>query len=321
MKINWTILAILVISFFAVSTGYLLNLYNEQADDLKFEIADSEKDLARMESLRDFLLNFDGDKVNFADVIIAQAFAEALEYETLNQTLSVTEREAKLQVIKATLERVFEILNQTSAMEIHRNFLTTNFLGFQYANEINNTFDYTILKEDWEKYTPGEFTNVSTLLQRFGFNASIATNLFNRFGPAFSPTALIFVIEWANLYTLHDTVIFRQADLIESKTIRLSNIQGITNLLSVSVSIATIGTVLSAAMTSRATEKKIEESFQILRKEILEKKGIDPFPKTKRSKLAILGLLLAFSIAFFGLLSAILFLIDPNISISIIPKF
>lgn len=144
-------------------------------------------------------------------------------------------------------------------------------------------------------------------------NATVVTDLFRIYNDSsFSSTHLVLDIQWDNLYSLHNIVISIKMDQINLKQKDLANTQSISILLSVSVSIATIGTVLSTTMSTRAFEKKVDESFKIIRKEILHAEGIEPFPKTKRSKFSILGLMVAFFFAFFGLVSAILFLIDPT---------
>jgi hypothetical protein len=307
-KINWTIVIILIISCFTFVTGYLLNFYTDKAENLRSNVDDFEKEFSSMESQRDIFINFDVDHSNLAQLLFAEASKDTIEYRFMNSSFA-TARESKLNTIKSNLELMFWNLNNTYTAQIQSVFEFKNMDWISFATKAKNGYNYVITRENWEQNNPGFFVTAEEFLVEAGFNSSVISDLFNYFGTEFSKTALVLVIDWNNLYLLHDKVIFKQITTINDKKAELSNTQAITTLLSVSVSIATIGTVLSTAMTSKSFEKKIDESFKILHKEILKAEGIEPFPKTKRSKIAIVGLMIAFFFAFFGLISALLNLI------------
>jgi hypothetical protein len=311
-KINWTTVTIITIAAFAFATGFLLNFYSDRTEILKNEITELEKELTSMESQRNVFINFDLDMANLAQLQLARAQVEVLEYRMLNSTYTVLERSTKLAVIRTNLEHVFRNLNATYTAQIQARFEYDNYSWLALANRATHGYEYILMREDWENIQPGSFTSAENFLIGLGINSTVVADLFNTYNDtSFSSTHLILDIHWDNLYSLHNIVISKKIDQINLEQINLSNTQSISILLSVSVSIATIGTVLSTTMSTRAFEKKVDESFKIIRKEILRTERIEPFPKTKRSMLSILGLMIAFFFAFFGLISAILFLIDP----------
>ncbi|MFW9854799.1 MAG: hypothetical protein ACFFFG_07045 [Candidatus Thorarchaeota archaeon] len=313
INVNWTTLTIIIIAGFAFATGFLLNFYSDRTEDLKNKITDLEKELKSMESQRNVFINFDLDMANLAQIQLARAQVEILEYRMLNSTYTVLERATKLAIIRTTLEHVFRDLNATYTAQIQARFEFDDYSWLALAERASHGFDYILFREDWEDFPPGSFTSADEFLLGLGTNSTVVGDLFSAYNnTGFPSTQLILDINWDNLYSLHDLVIGKQIDTISLEQINLANTQSISILLSVSVSIATIGTVLSTTMSTRAFEKKVEESFKILRKEVLRADHLEPFPKTKRSKLSILGLIVAFFFAFFGLISAILFLIDPG---------
>jgi hypothetical protein len=312
LRISWTTLTIITIAGFAFATGFLLNFYSDRTEILRNEITVLEKELTSMESQRNVFISFDLDMANLAQLQLSRAQVEILEYRMLNSTYSDLERTTKLAVIRTNLEHVFRNLNATYTAQIQARFEFDNFTWLALAERSTHGYDYIFLRENWVNLPPGNFTRADNFLLGLGINATVVGDLFLAFNDSsFSSSHLILDIRWDNLYSLHDIVIGKQIDQINLVQINLANTQSISILLSVSVSIATIGTVLSTTMSTRVFEKKVDESFKILRKEILRTESLEPFPKTKRSFLSILGLIVAFFFAFFGLISAILFLIDP----------
>ena len=304
-EINWTILIILTISGFTFTTGYLLNVYTDKTENLRSEMASSEKELAHMEKQRITMLNFDIEMSNLAELLLAEASTNAIEYEIMNSTLTSTERYAKLKVIEKFLNFVITDLNNTYTAQIQSKFEFGSIDRLPFATKEVNGYDYIITRQNWENNNPGSFITVEEFLLTVGFNNTVILDLFESFGEDFPKTTIVLLINWQNFYLLHYKVIISKIEDIDRKRVELSNTQAITTLLSVSVSIATIGTVLSAVMASKASEKRIEESFKILHQEIVKAERMEPFPKAKRSKIAILGLLIAFFFALYGVISAV----------------
>ncbi|UCG89945.1 MAG: hypothetical protein JSU57_05645 [Candidatus Heimdallarchaeota archaeon] len=313
--INWTILIIITISSFTFATGYLLNVYTDKTENLRSVIASSEKEYANMEKQRITMLNFDIEMSNLAELLLAEASTNAIEYEVMNSTFTSTERDAKLKVIEKYINFVITDLNNTYTAQIQSKFEFGNIDQLAFATKAVNGYDYIITRQNWENNNPGSFITLEEFLLTVGFNNTVILDLFEYFGEDFPKTTMVLLINWQNFYLLHDKIILSMIEVIEGKRADLSNTQAITTLLSVSVSIATIGTVLSSAMASKASEKRIEESFKILHQEIVKAEEMEPFPKAKRSKIAILGLLIAFFFALYGLISAITFLLAPDAAI------
>ena len=131
--INWTIVIILIISLFTFVTGFLLNYYTDATEGLRSEIARDEKELSSMESQKNLILDFDVGQSNLADLLLAEASINAIEYEIQNSTLTNVEREEKLKVIKKNLELAFKILNNTYTAQIQSRFEFENVTLLAFA--------------------------------------------------------------------------------------------------------------------------------------------------------------------------------------------
>lgn len=135
LKINWTTMTIITVAAFAFMTGFLLNFYSDRTEILKNEITDLEKELTSIESQRNVFINFDLDMANLAQLQLARAQVEVLEYGMLNSTYTVLERSTKIAVIRANLEHVFRNLNATYTAQIQAGFEFDNYSWLALAEK------------------------------------------------------------------------------------------------------------------------------------------------------------------------------------------
>ncbi|OLS22233.1 MAG: hypothetical protein HeimC3_32370 [Candidatus Heimdallarchaeota archaeon LC_3] len=252
---------ILIISILSTIFGIYQNSYSSESEKLQVEITNLEIELTRIESFRDLIINFDLDKSNLAQLFISTAYSNSIEYEKLNSTLTVEEREAKLNLILVDLQIMIINLNETYTKDIQDAFEFKNAITYHYRKEEADGFDYVIKKDNWVENEPGRFITIEEYLNNLNFNSSVAGELFNYSGDDLVKDTLILVINWENVYKLHDQIIIEFQNDINKKILQASNNQRNANTFTSLVSFITIISVLLVAIGNRNAEKKNNKSF------------------------------------------------------------
>lgn len=312
IQLNWVIILIIVISTFSFITGFLQTNFASESEDLQNLTVDMEDKLSRMEASRNFFVQFDIDKNNLAQQLLAQIHARVIEYELKNGSLSAIDRDVQRNIIMTGFQLVFTNLNDTFAANIQSAFEFQSAAAIQFASEAVDGFNYLILRSNWEENPPATFLTIDEYLLDLGFTELIVEDLESIFGGSYSFNGIVPSLVIPNIYSMHDSVIIDFQNQINIVAGSATRNQNTASTLAIAVSLATIATVLASAMANSVADRQNLKAMRVLRQEVLNAEEEKEFPRPKIEIFIKLGLLIAFTLSFIGFLYATYFFFALN---------
>lgn len=294
---------IILVTAFAFSAGLIQNNFTTRANEARSLASEHELTGRKIDiRLRSILAQDKQFLLSSVDHFF-DASVFGLKYWAFFSSLTLLEQlNMELDFVQAMLEGKGKI-ESTLSFQIHDQFMSTSDDSYIIAETAKKGFDYIITRETWEDFTP-----FFTLSQQNFFTTRIAFSDILT-----DPNIITLLTDLNNLQPSYiyygfaaeniDAMLGAPLENEISEEIRLKNLadnlESSGNVITMGVSITTVATILATAMANRLGNKQSDHNYSVLRADF---KNNSKYVVSEHDYLAYMGLLIAVSIAVFGLL-------------------
>ena len=296
---------IMIVIFCAASAGTLQNIFTRKADNFNQIAGEYEFDSMQIEqTMQEYTLG-DGEKAQDALDSNYDIFALAIEYDTLNSTLTPEERDVYRWRFAIEMGRRSGYIWSMISYLIHYDF--TNYPTretFILKEEAKNGYDYIIKREDWEAYTPIYLKSNTSYFTEIGL-FPIYSDLIEDLSYFLVPDAQIEGVDYFYEVSIDNAGHLLKIPLYEIVELKInaeSDAQYYENLITqitFGATIITTASVLAAAMASRIFENHTEYYLALIEAKVSN----EPYRAIeKKDRWSKIGLIIALLIAMLGLI-------------------
>ncbi len=296
-------IVVLLISGMAFVTGSLYDNYATMALQEKEQVQHMQDDLERIENHAYYLMDRDVTRVRECLDLLAEIILLDAEFELLNASLSIEEREV---YVRRTIDMLIQMQgyqNSLLILHLYRHFSQSS-NTYYIAHEENEGYNFFITEQKWQAFETdhGSPVTIMTAEQYYGhfFAYDSIQALPEELRPVDPETnEETFITESAGIEFFCEYFLLSQVQELQSQiSENLNNVslmESEAGRISSSVGIITVSMLLATVMSSRIDEKKLEKQIISLRADLGKEVEID------KDQLSIAILLVALILGALGI--------------------
>lgn len=276
-------LVVVLISGMAFVTGSLHDTYSTQALHQTETVQDLQDDLERMEDHAYYIMGRDVTRVREYLDLLSEIVLLDVEFEMLNASLTVGEREVYLRITIDTLTQMQGYQNNLLILHLYRHFNQSS-NTYYIAHEENEGYNFSITMQMWQAFETefGAPVTVKTPEQYYGH--LFAYDMIQARGEGLRPVdpetdEETFIVESAGVEFFCEYFLLSQIQSLQSQiTVMLNEVlqlESEAERISSSVGLITVAMLLATVMSSRIDEKKLENKIVALQVDMGKEAEID----------------------------------------------
>ena len=283
-----------VIGAYQVQVTHDLSNKNDDLNQMQYKYDVSEK-------YTNGIVDLDNQYLTKSEAALTDAYQLSLRYGIENATLNQTERDFLLLQIDSKISDSIQWTKVTYAYAYALFFYDNpNENSYYLLKQSESGFDLVITRAEWNKVVPVYTENMSDWLILWGFDPTfVQVLLTSQFSPGTTYPGYFLTDLQSIFYDILDGILANINNLKND----VHYYYNLNNLLILSVGISTLGTVLSATISTRRDNNENEVEFSTLRSAFYNDSSMEMKFKDKFS-MVILGI--AFLASLIGLLLPLL---------------
>jgi hypothetical protein len=276
-------LVVLIISAMAFVVGSQQDNYATLAIQEKEVVQDLLDDLERMEQRAYYILGRDVTRVREYGDLLVQLYLIDAEFELLNDSLSIEERQV---YIRRTIDTIIQLQGyQTNLLIFHlyMHFEQTSDT-YYIAHEDNEGYNFSITEQMWQTYETEHGSPVAIMTPEEYYGSLFAYDLIQALPEQLRPNnpelgEETFIVESAGIEFFCEYFLLSQVQSLQSqismKLNEVSSLESEVDRISSSIGLVTVAMLLATIMSSRIDERKVENQIRTLRVELGRETQVD----------------------------------------------